>query len=166
MSLSGHVHHFALVISIYDLVIFIDAPLHFELAGLEDQRLPCSADSVGVLVQRRRLQHAGLWTNSALPVSPAQSGGGSDKEPDAIDQALSGDTSGRLACRCEAGTYARPQVVEEAASQTRAAQDDSEQAQQRRGALDTAETRWREVSKPTQQTERTTHPEPFPAHAP
>ena len=24
MSLSGHVHHFALVISIYDLVIFID----------------------------------------------------------------------------------------------------------------------------------------------
>ena len=25
MSLSGHVHHFALVISIYDLVIFIDA---------------------------------------------------------------------------------------------------------------------------------------------
>ena len=36
MSLSSHVHHFALVISIYDLVIFIDAGGPFKI-GVDQQ---------------------------------------------------------------------------------------------------------------------------------
>ena len=40
MSLSGHVHHFALVISIYDVVIFIDALSPF-LTPFSISSTPC-----------------------------------------------------------------------------------------------------------------------------